>query len=104
MQSSKITFNKYGEKGKNGVIELKTKKYLEETDEIYMKVEKDYTEKINKEMEFKAQEESKLSKEELEERRIKREQLIEERRKLIEEKKKEIEIRKKELEEKKRNN
>lgn len=104
MQSSKITFNKYGEKGKNGVIELKTKKYLEETDEIYMKAEKDYIEKINKEMEQKAQEESKFSKEELEERRIKRELLIEEKRKLIEEKKKEIEIRKKELEEKKRNN
>ncbi|MFC4739215.1 M56 family metallopeptidase [Flavobacterium ponti] len=63
-------------------------------------VEKELEEISKKEMELKAQRNSKLSKEQLEARRKKREELNEQRRKLIDERKKKIEIRKKQFEEK----
>ena len=76
-----------------------TQKYLEETDT-------EYRELLKKVKEQKAQEESKFSNEELEERRIKREQLIEERKIVLEEKKAireiEYEKRKEKLEERKK--
>ncbi len=75
---------KYGEKGKNGVIELKSKKYLEENDEIYMKVMNEYENK--KQIELKAQENSSNSKEVIEERKKK----LEERKIKLEQRKEEI--------------
>jgi hypothetical protein len=75
---------KYGEKGKNGVIELKSKKYLEENDEIYMKVMNEYENK--KQIELKAQENFSNSKEVIEERKKK----LEERKIKLEQRKEEI--------------
>lgn len=72
---------KYGEKGKNGVIFINTKAYDLENSPFL----KEYENK--KQIELKAQENSKFSNEELEERRIKREQLLKERKKMLEERK-----------------
>jgi hypothetical protein len=80
MKATKYALDKYGVKAKDGLIIINTQKHLEETDT-------EYRELLKKVKEQKAQEESKFSKEELEERRIKREQLIEERKKVLEEKK-----------------
>jgi hypothetical protein len=81
---------KYGEKGKNGVIFINTKAYDLENSPFL----KEYENK--KQIELKAQENSKFSNEELEERRIKREELLEERKKMLEERKIKIEERKEE--------
>lgn len=81
---------KYGEKGKNGVIFINTKAYDLENSPFL----KEYENK--KQIELKAQENSKFSNEELEDRRIKREELLEERKKMLEERKIKIEERKEE--------
>lgn len=60
----------------------------------------DVEKELKKERELKAQQNLKLSTEELEVRRAKREKILNERRKLMEEKKKQLEIRRKEIEEK----
>lgn len=91
LSANNKSIDKYGEKAKNGVIELKSKKYSEETDEIYMKVMKEYENK--KKIELKAKENSSNSIEVIEERN----KLIEERKYIIEQIKEE---RKKKLEEK----
>jgi beta-lactamase regulating signal transducer with metallopeptidase domain len=91
LSANNKSIDKYGEKAKNGVIELKSKKYSEETDEIYMKVMKEYENK--KKIELKAKENSSNSIEVIEERN----KLIEERKYIIEQKKEE---RKKKLEDK----
>ena len=79
------------------VIEKSTRKII--SGGTWNDVEKELQVNSKKELEVKAQQNSKLSREELEERRKKREQFIEERSKLIEEKKKQLEIRRKEIEE-----
>lgn len=85
---------KYGEKGKNGVIFINTKSYDLDNNPFMKEYEN------NKQIELKVQENSNFSNEELEERRIKREQLLKERKKMIEERKIKIEERKEERENK----
>ena len=96
LSANNKSIDKYGEKAKNGVIELKSKKYSEETDEIYMKVMKEYENK--KQIELKAKENSSNSIEVIKERKKK----LEERNKMLEERKEMQEERKKLLEEKRK--
>jgi hypothetical protein len=85
MTASKYALDKYGEKGKYGVIELKSQKYLEETDLEYNSILKKYRSK--KEDELKIRQNSKLADEEIDERTAKRNKLIEERKEKMEERK-----------------
>lgn len=103
MTANNKNIDKYGEKGKNGVIELKSKKYLEETNEIYKNVEKEYENK--KQIELKAKENFSNSIEVIEEKnkmQEERKKMLEERKKMLEERKKMLEERKKMLEERKK--
>lgn len=106
---------KYGLKAKDGVLIMEGKSSFiskeEEIEIVKLEIEKSKVEAINAnaeilkskfEMELNAQQNSKLSKEELEQRQIKREQLLEERKKMIEERKIKIEERRKKIEEKRK--
>jgi hypothetical protein len=101
MTASKYASDKYGEKGKYGVIELKSQKYLEETDLEYNSILKKYRSK--KEDELKIRQNSKLADEEIDERTAKRNKLIEERKEKMEERKIEYEKRKEKVEERREN-
>jgi hypothetical protein len=101
MTATKYALDKYGEKGKYGVIELKSQKYLEETDLEYNTILKNYNSK--KEDELKARQNSKLADEEIDERTAKRNKLIEERKEKMEERKIEYEKRKEKVEERTEN-
>ena len=88
---------RYGQKGKDGVLIVDgTAKFISSDEKIRSS---ENLEK-NKELELKAQENSKLTKSEREERMKERNEKIEERNKLLEERKKKMEERKKELEKK----
>lgn len=103
-------FKRYGEKGKDGVLIFEGNTTFISVDENEPKqkrktissgswddVEKELEKETKKELELKAQENSKLSKAEIEERMKQRNKRIEERNKLLEERKKKMEERKKEL-------
>jgi hypothetical protein len=79
---------KYGEKGKNGVIEIKSLKYLEQADPIHKEITNNKKER--KEAELNAKQNSNLSEKEIQARQIERNKLIEERKKVLEERKSEI--------------
>lgn len=85
---SENAIEKYGAKGKNGVIEIKSQKYLEKTDPIYKEIKNN---KDRKEAELNAKQNLNLSDEEIETRYNERKKLIEERKKVLEEKKAERE-------------
>ena len=85
---SENAIEKYGEKGKNGVIEIKSDKYLEKTDPIYKEITNNNKER--KEAELNAKQNSNLSEKEIQARQIERNKLIEERKKVLEERKSEI--------------
>jgi hypothetical protein len=103
MTATKYALDKYGDKGKNGVIELKSQKYLEKVDPVYNEILSKYKER--REVEINVKQNSNLSDEEIETRFIEREKLIEERKKILEEKKSkrkiELEKRKAKYEERK---
>lgn len=88
---------RYGQKGKDGVLIVDgTAKFIS-SDE---KIKSSENLEKNKELELKAQENSKLTESEREERMKERNEKIDERNKLLEERKKKMEERKKELEKK----
>ena len=95
MTATKYALDKYGEKGKYGVIELKSQKYLEETDLEYNTIQKKYNSK--KEDELKARQNSKLADEEIDERTAKRKKLMEERKMEYEKRKEKVEERRESL-------
>lgn len=101
--TTKNVIDKYGDKAKNGVIEIQSQEYFKKNDPTAKYITIDEKIKSNenlekkKELELKAQENSKLTKSEMEERMKDRNKKIEERNKMLEERKKKMEERKKEL-------
>ena len=88
---------RYGQKGKDGVLIVDgTAKFISS----HEKIKSSENLEKNKELELKAQENSKLTESEREERMKERNEKIDERNKLLEERKKKMEERKKELEKK----
>jgi beta-lactamase regulating signal transducer with metallopeptidase domain len=101
--ASKYALDKYGEKAADGVIEIESKNYFE-TNNPFAKIKAESEKiksnknlEIKKELELKAQENSKLTKSEMEERMKVLNKKIELRNKMLEERKKKMEERKKEL-------
>jgi hypothetical protein len=101
--TTKNLMDKYGDKAKNGVIEIQSQEYFKKNDptakfiQIDEKIKSNENLEKKKELELKAQENSKLTKSEMEERMKDRNKKIEKRNKMLEERKKKMEERKKEL-------
>ena len=68
MTATEYAYKKYGERAKNGVLIIESKEYFEKNNPIYKSLQDKKSSELDKkkEIELKAQQNSKLSKEEIE--------------------------------------